>query len=243
MYANLGPGREIALDAQVGNLLYSHDYVARRRLASRGTMNQYAYCEGNPLSLADPLGLWAEFPEAKPIVDDVLKDFDLLLDIPQPPRSFTKTFPDIPSGLHEVLEEGRPTTYDPPLRLEGRCTPEGARRAYLSTTERTVVTYELVDVPCELPILERDRPPFRRSGVIGAKQCEREVRIHFSCDTRYSLRCRHGVWFIEKVESGNRARRWAGPSIGRGPPLRCGRCMPRLGPHPVIQPPDPVMIG
>jgi hypothetical protein len=55
MYANFGPGREVALaPASSGpEITYSHEYVATRMLQR----NLYAYCDNNPVNWTDPSGL------------------------------------------------------------------------------------------------------------------------------------------------------------------------------------------
>lgn len=68
MYASLGPGQMIDLDTPSPNgmdLIYTHDYVARRsrewtahKSGKKILANMYEYCDGKPLEMVDPLGLW-----------------------------------------------------------------------------------------------------------------------------------------------------------------------------------------
>jgi hypothetical protein len=64
MYANLGPGLEVDLAAPSSSgteVLYSHEYVARRmrsrQRTRRRTYNLYEYVESSPVKYIDPLGL------------------------------------------------------------------------------------------------------------------------------------------------------------------------------------------
>ncbi len=64
MYANFGPGLEVALSGAISGpeMLYSRDYVASRMLQR----NLYAYCDNNPINWADPSGL-KTWPDSAPI--------------------------------------------------------------------------------------------------------------------------------------------------------------------------------
>ena len=55
MYANLGPGMEVALASPSSGpeVMYSHQYVAGRILQR----NLYGYCDNNPINWMDPSGL------------------------------------------------------------------------------------------------------------------------------------------------------------------------------------------